>query len=193
MSSWWRLTRLASRQRVPGIALRGGRRMSKRVSTGHRTSWARMLRQTCLVAGLCGCVAVPALQAQPARDNPAGATATSRKPPEKNTAPKDPTATQIRAAVTKAVPPLEKTLVVYAEKRDCYSCHNQGVPIVALKIARSRGFTIDEDAFEGAVALTLADLESARDDYRQGRGQPGWATRAGYAALDAGGRRSTRR
>ena len=83
---------------------------------------------------------------------------------------------------------LQKSLVVYEEKRDCFSCHNQGVPLVALNIARSRGLAIDEDAFQGAVALTLADLESALERYRQGRGQPGGATRAAYAlwALEAG-------
>ena len=50
------------------------------------------------------------------------------------------------------------------------------VPLVALKIARSRGLAIDEDAFHGAVALTLADLETALELYRQGDGQPGGAT-----------------
>ena len=107
-------------------------------------------------------------------------TNTPRGPGEKS-APVDITAAQIRSAVARALPPLQKSLVVYAEKRDCFSCHNQTVPLVALKIARSRGLAIDEDAFDGAVALTLADLESAIELYRQGRGQPGGATRAAYA------------
>ena len=81
----------------------------------------------------------------------------------------------------RALPPLQKSLIVYAEKRDCYSCHNQGVPLVALAIARSRGLAIDEDVFEGAVSLTRADLESGLERYRKGRGQPGGATRAAYA------------
>jgi squalene cyclase len=85
--------------------------------------------------------------------------------------------------VARALPPLQKTLVVYGEKRDCFSCHNQTIPLVALRIARSRGFTVDDDAFDGAVALTLADLENALEDYRRGHGQPGGATRAGYALL----------
>ncbi len=94
----------------------------------------------------------------------------------------------IRTAVLRALPPLQKSLVVYAEKRDCFSCHNQAVPLAALRVARSRGLAIDEDAFDGAVALTLVDLESVLDHYRQGRGQPGGATRAAYAlwALETG-------
>src|SRR5262249_24197862 len=79
--------------------------------------------------------------------------------------------------------------VVYSEKRDCFSCHNQAVPLVALEIARTRGLAIDEEAFQGAIALTLADLESALGTYRAGRGQPGGVTRAAYAlwTLEAGG------
>ncbi len=102
--------------------------------------------------------------------------------------PKDKVVARIRTAVAQALTPLQKSLVVYPEKRDCFSCHNQTIPLVALKIARSRGFEIDQDAFDGAVALTLADLESAIELYRQGRGQPGGATRAAYAlwALEVG-------
>jgi Leucine Rich repeat len=103
-------------------------------------------------------------------------------------APVEVTLAQVRSAVARAVPPLQKSLVVYEEKRDCFSCHNQGVPLVALQIARSRGLAIDEDAFQGAVALTLADLEPALERYRKGQGQAGGADRAAYAlwALEAG-------
>ena len=112
-----------------------------------------------------------------------------RKDPGGVAKPDDVTPARIRAAVAKALPPLQKSLVVYAEKRDCFSCHNQAVPLVALEIARSRGLAIDDDAFQGAVALTLADLESALGHYRKGRGQPGGVTRAAYAlwTLEAGG------
>jgi squalene cyclase len=101
----------------------------------------------------------------------------------------DVTPDRIRAALTRALPTLQKSLAVYAEKRDCFSCHHQAVSLVALEIARSRGLAIDEDTFQAAVALTLADLESAREPYRKGRGQPGGVTRAAYAlwTLEAGG------
>jgi hypothetical protein len=151
------------------------------VRTDHQPDWADKLNRTCLIAGLLGCLAGPDLWAQPPRGDPAGKITKARISAAENAVLIDATLAQIRAAVTKAVPLLEKGLVVYAEKRDCYSCHNQGVPIVALNIVRSRGITIDDDAFEGAVALTLADLESAGKDYRDGRGQPGGATRAAYA------------
>src|SRR5262249_55790465 len=101
----------------------------------------------------------------------------------------DATPAQVRSAVTRALPPLQNGLIVYGEKRDCFSCHNQGVPLIALAIARSRGFRIDDDALQGAVSLTRDDLEGAVERYRQGRGQPGGATRAAYAlwTLEASG------
>jgi hypothetical protein len=104
--------------------------------------------------------------------------------------PDDRVVAQTRTAVVRALSPLQKSLVVYAEKRDCFSCHNQTVPLVALSIARSRGLAINEEAFDAAVTLTLTDLESGLELYRRGRGQPGGATRAAYAlwALELGNR-----
>lgn len=87
----------------------------------------------------------------------------------------------LRTAVTRALAPLQTSLVTYAEKRDCFSCHHQGVSLAALKAARSRGLAIDEEAFEAAVALSLADLESAVELYRTGKGQPGGTDRAASA------------
>ena len=107
--------------------------------------------------------------------------------------PDDVTPDRIRAAVAKALPPLQKGLNVYAEKRDCFSCHNQAVPLVALEIARGRGFAIDEEAFEGALALTLADLESALGQYRKGRGPARRGDPGGLRAVDARSRRESRR
>src|SRR5579885_1503326 len=46
---------------------------------------------------------------------------------------------RIRYAVERALAPLQKCLVLYAEERDCFSCHNPAVPLIALEIARTRG------------------------------------------------------
>ncbi|MHB1558325.1 MAG: hypothetical protein ACYC61_12765 [Isosphaeraceae bacterium] len=99
-----------------------------------------------------------------------------------------PNSAQVRTAVERAIEPLQKSLHVYAEKRDCFSCHHQGITLVALEIAQSRGLAIDEDAVAGAVSLTLDDLTTASKAYRNGEGQPGGVTRAAYAlwTLEAG-------
>ncbi|MFP6669050.1 MAG: hypothetical protein VB876_17185, partial [Pirellulales bacterium] len=53
-------------------------------------------------------------------------------------------AEQIRAAIAKAIPLLEKGAAGSADKRTCFTCHNQAVPILALVEAKSHGFTLDE-------------------------------------------------
>jgi squalene cyclase len=156
--------------------------MSDRKRTGRSRGWGLDLGRVFLLWCTLGCQDLHGVWAQA----PPGVCQPDRSIPTSATV--DVTPAQIRAAAARALPPLRLGLVIYAEKRDCFSCHNQGVPLVAMKIARSRGLPIDEDAFDGAVALTLTDLENSAELYRQGRGQPGGATRAAYAlwALEAG-------
>jgi hypothetical protein len=77
----------------------------------------------------------------------------------------------------------------YPKHRDCFSCHNQAVPAVALSLARKRGFTVDAQTLRTIAEHTEADLNGALDDYRKGKGQPGGVIRAGYAlwALETAG------
>src|SRR5262249_46290263 len=96
----------------------------------------------------------------------------------------------VRAAVVRALPLLVKAgAVEYPQHRDCFSCHNQAVPAVALDMARRRGFGVAAETLRAIAEHTEADLNSAIDDYRKGTGQPGRVIRAGYAlwALEAAG------
>ena len=61
----------------------------------------------------------------------------------------------IRAAVNRALPLLVKaSSVEYPRHRDCFSCHNQAVPALALSLARQHGFAVE--------AQTLARSPSTR-------------------------------
>ena len=93
----------------------------------------------------------------------------------------EPTPEKIRSALDRAIPLIRKSTEVYPESRDCFSCHNQAVPALALDLARARGFAIGEETLPAIAEHTLADLEGALEDYKTGRGQPGGTTRAGYA------------
>jgi hypothetical protein len=102
----------------------------------------------------------------------------------------DPPPESIGAAIKRALPLLvTASAVVYPKKRECFSCHNQAVPAVALSLAKARGFDVDNQTLHAIAEHTEADLSSAFDDYRQGKGQPGGVIRAGYAlwALEAAG------
>ncbi len=94
----------------------------------------------------------------------------------------------IRNAVSRALPLLVKASAQeYPKQRECFSCHNQAVPAVALKFSQERGFEIGSKTLHTIAEHTESDLNGALDDYRTGKGQPGGVIRAGYAlwALEA--------
>jgi hypothetical protein len=97
---------------------------------------------------------------------------------------------QIKAAVAKALPLLEKGARVSMEKRkQCFTCHNQGLPVMALATAQQRGFAIDVENFRRQIQFTADFLGENRENYLEGRGQGGQADTAGYAlwTLENGG------
>jgi hypothetical protein len=92
----------------------------------------------------------------------------------------------VRAAVSKALPLLQKGAVGHREQRSCFACHNQGLPILALTTARQRGFEVDEAELARQAEFIAAFLARNRDNYLKGKGQGGQVDTAGYAlwALD---------
>ncbi len=97
----------------------------------------------------------------------------------------------VLAAVEKALPLIRKSTAEYPESRDCFSCHHQAVPVLALSTARDRGFVVPAEAIGDPVELTEADLRGSIASYRKGDGQGGGVTRAGYAllTLEVGGKK----
>jgi hypothetical protein len=96
----------------------------------------------------------------------------------------------IRAAVKKSLPLLEAGAKGSMEQRkQCFTCHNQGLPIFALTTARTRGFEIDGDHLQTQLKFTADFLAKNREKYLQGKGQGGQIDTAGYAlwTLDNGG------
>lgn len=98
----------------------------------------------------------------------------------------------IRAAIRKAIPLLENGARESARQRQCFTCHNQAVPVLTLAEARRRGFRIDEKNFEAQLKHTVAHLKRGQKNYVKGRGQGGKVLTAGYAlwTLAAAGHKS---
>lgn len=99
----------------------------------------------------------------------------------------------IKAAVVKSLPLLETAARGSMEKRkQCFTCHNQALPIMALTTARSRGIAIDPENLRRQVQFTADFLAKNRTNYLAGRGQGGQALTAGYAlwTLELGGWKS---
>jgi hypothetical protein len=100
-----------------------------------------------------------------------------------------PTAVEVRHAVARALPLIQKGSAGHMAHRTCFACHHQAIPVLALSTARSRGFSLDEDQFQKHLRFIAAFLEKNRANYLKGRGQGGQADTAGYAlwTLELGG------
>jgi hypothetical protein len=96
---------------------------------------------------------------------------------------------EVRSAIRRALPLLEKSAHEYTVQRSCFSCHHQARPVLALARARDKGFPIDEKILREQLAYTLESLERGRSAYKEGRGQGGKGHTAGYAlwTLEIGG------
>lgn len=100
-------------------------------------------------------------------------------------------AESIRKAVEKSIPLLEIGMKGAFEKRkQCFTCHNLGLPVMAITIARSRGIKIDETLLDSQLQFTSDFLKRNKSDYLSGKGQGGQVDTAGYAlwTLNHGGR-----
>src|SRR5881296_73278 len=99
----------------------------------------------------------------------------------------------IKSAIAKSLPLLETGARGSMEKRkQCFTCHNQALPVMALTTARSRGITIDAENLRHQVQFTADFLAKNRTNYLAGQGQGGQALTAGYAlwTLEMGGWKS---
>ncbi len=99
-----------------------------------------------------------------------------------------PTDARIKSAVTKALALIEPSTAEYLAHRECFSCHHQALPILALTTARKQGFPVDQQNLRKQLKHTADHLERGRKNYLEGHGQGGQADTAGYAlwALEAG-------
>src|SRR6478672_4580505 len=77
----------------------------------------------------------------------------------------DVTPSILKAAIEKSLPLLMKGALGHRENRTCFACHNQGVPLLALTAARSRGFKIDEDELKQQTAFIARFLDGNRENY----------------------------
>ena len=91
---------------------------------------------------------------------------------------------EMKAAITRSLPLLMKAAVGHREERkQCFACHQQGVPILALTAAKAKGFAIDEAELATQLKFIAGFLKKNREQYLQGKGQGGQADTAGYALV----------
>lgn len=93
---------------------------------------------------------------------------------------------EVKPAIERSLALIQKSAAEYPKQRDCFSCHHQAVPVYAMSLARTRGFSVTTETFQEQLDLTETDLAAAAESYRSGRGQGGGVTRAGYALWTLG-------
>lgn len=87
----------------------------------------------------------------------------------------------VRAAIEKSLPLIERSMAEYRSQRKCFACHHVAIPTFAMVEARRRQFTVDEKNLRQHVEHTLDFLKTGRENFLAGRGTGGKADTAGYA------------
>jgi hypothetical protein len=95
---------------------------------------------------------------------------------------------RIRDAVEKSLLLLERASAGSAEKRPCFTCHSQALPVLAITAARDQSFRIDKANLRRQFDHTAEFLGRGKENYVAGKGQGGRIDTAGYAlwTLQAG-------
>lgn len=70
------------------------------------------------------------------------------------------TASEARAAVTRALPILQRSAASFVSQRACVSCHHNSLAVVTLRLARERGFTIDAKTLDAVETRTFRELRT---------------------------------
>lgn len=75
-----------------------------------------------------------------------------------------------RAAIQRSLPLLQRADATFASKSGCISCHNNSLTAMAVGLARTHGFSVDETLARQQVNVNVANLEHQRDLLHQGYG-----------------------
>jgi len=88
-----------------------------------------------------------------------------------------------RTAITQGLKLLKQSGAVYIDKRKCFSCHHQTLPMMAAAAAGERGFPIDTKAIETQGKFAAAFFTRRIKKLERGERLPGGPYTAGYGLL----------
>jgi len=71
------------------------------------------------------------------------------------------TAPEARAAVTRALPILQRSAANFVSQRACVSCHHNSLAVLTLRMARQRGFSVETKVLDTVEARTFRELRNA--------------------------------
>lgn len=91
-----------------------------------------------------------------------------------------PTPADLRSAVERGLVRVEAAAENYPNHRDCFSCHHQTLPVVAMGAARRAEVEVDADLLDATVEFSLDSFRAQRSALDRGTGVGGRNMTVGY-------------
>ncbi len=97
---------------------------------------------------------------------------------------------KLEKAALRGLAILEKAAKNYPEHRECFSCHHQTLPVLAMDTAKRRGISINREVMKSTVDFAHASFKRRIESMKKGRGVGGGPMTAGYGlwTMELGGR-----
>lgn len=92
-------------------------------------------------------------------------------------------AASVRAAVERAIPPLQRCDVAFLERAGCVSCHNNSLTAMTVNLARAMGFRVNEEIASSQLKKIAAFLEDNAERALESEGIPGGIDTVSYILL----------
>jgi N-acyl-D-amino-acid deacylase len=93
-----------------------------------------------------------------------------------------PSQAEIKTAVQRGLGLVQKAAANYPKHRDCFSCHHQTLPMLAMVTAGKHGIEIDEKLLQSQADFSRASFADKTADVKRGKNVGGRAMTVGYAA-----------
>src|SRR5262249_13959938 len=90
---------------------------------------------------------------------------------------------QIAQALERGLPIVQKAAANYPMHRDCFSCHHQTLPMLAMVSIRGRGPSIDEKLLKSQAEFSHATFQRHIKQVKKGQGIGGPALTGAYGPL----------
>lgn len=92
----------------------------------------------------------------------------------------EPDTDEVREAVEKGLELVQKAARNYPKHRDCFSCHHQTLPMLAMDLAATKGLAVDADEMANQARFTWDSFTERRASMNAGKGVGGAAMTVGY-------------
>jgi squalene cyclase len=91
-----------------------------------------------------------------------------------------------RQAIAKGLRRIEEGAAHYLEKRKCFSCHHQALPILNMALAPKRGFAVEPAVLKKQIDRTVNYFRPQLEEIGKGQWMPGGSPMAAYALVALG-------